>query len=156
MVQTITPVVNGGRRARWMGSVAAHTLGTTLAAAALGAMLGGIGAAAGAPWGRTGAVVVAGVAFVYAARELVRIPVPLPNLHRQVPQWWRTFFSPRATSFLYGLGLGVGFITYLSFGTLVACGAVAVAAGSPLAGLTVVAPFGFARGLSILVARDAT
>jgi len=73
-----------------------------------------------------------------------------------VPQWWRTFFSPPATSFLYGLGLGVGFITYLSFGTLVACGAVAVASGSPFTGLAVVAPFGLAPGLSILVAREAT
>src|SRR5438270_11782423 len=156
MVQTITPVVHGGGRARWMGSVAAHTLGTTVSAAALGAVLGGIGALAGAPWGRTGTVVVAVVAFVYAIRELARVPVPLPNLHRQVPEWWRAFFSPPVSSFLYGLGLGVGFVTYLSFGTLVAAAAVAVASGSPLTGLAIVAPFGLARGLSVLVAAPAT
>src|SRR5438874_13237610 len=156
MVQTITPVVHGGRRARWMGSVAAHAVGTTVSAAALGALLGGIGALAGAPWGRAGVLVVAGVAVVYAVRELFRVPVPLPNLHRQVPEWWRTFFSPPVTSFLYGLGLGVGFLTYLSFGTLVAVGGVAVASGRPLVGLAVMAPFGLARGLSVLVAREAT
>ena len=155
MVQTITPVVHGGR-ARWGRSVALHTLGATISAAALGAALGGIGAALGAPWGRLGFLFVAVVAGVYAARELLRAPVPLPNLHRQVPEWWRTFFSPAASSFLYGLGLGVGFVTYLSFGTLVAVAAVAVASGSPLVGLLVVAPFGLARGLSVLVAAPAT
>src|SRR5437588_9002370 len=153
MVQTIIPVVHGGRRARWMGSVAAHAVGTTVSAAALGALLGGIGALAGAPWGRAGAIVVAGVAVVYAVRELFRVPIPLPNLHRQVPEWWRTFFSPPVTSFLYGLGLGVGFLTYLSFGTLVAVVAVAVASGRPLAGLVAMVPFGAVCDLSCRVVR---
>src|SRR5919198_3801778 len=156
MVQTITPVVHGGKRTTWGASVAAHVVGTTLSAAALGAVLGGLGALVGAPWGRGGPVVVALVACVYALRELLGIPVPLPNLHRQVPEWWRTFFSPPVTSFLYGLGLGVGFVTYLSFGTLASVGAVAVATGRPLLGLAVMAPFGVARGLSVLVARSAT
>src|SRR5919201_1146204 len=100
MVQTITPVVHGGRRGRWLGSVGAHVLGATMSAAALGATLAAIGELAGAPWGGAGAVVVAGIATLYALRELFRFPIPLPNLHRQVPEWWRTFFSPKVTSFL--------------------------------------------------------
>src|SRR5437867_11798643 len=156
MVQTITPVGHGGSRARWRGSVAVHTVGTTVSAATLGALLGSVGALAGAPWGRAGVIVVAGIASVYAMRELFRVPVPLPNLRRQVPEWWRTFFSPPVTSFLYGLGLGVGFLTYLSFGRLVPVALVAVVAGRPLVGLGVMAPFGLARGLSLLVTRGAT
>lgn len=151
MVQTITPVVHGGRRG-WVGSVAAHTVGATASAAALGAVLGGIGALAGAPWGRPGLIVVAAIAATYAVRELARVPIPLPNLRRQVPEWWRTFFPPAVASLLYGLGLGVGFLTYLSFGSLVAVGAVALISGRPLEGLAMVAPFGLARGLSVLVA----
>src|SRR5438477_3054101 len=156
MVQTITPVVHGGRHGRWLGSVAAYTFGATVSAAALGAALGGVGRLLGAPWGAAGLWALAVVAAVFSVRELFGVPIPLPNLHRQVPEWWRTFFSPPVTSFLYGLGLGVGFLTYLSFGTLVAVGAVAVASGRPLIGLAVMAPFGLARGLSVLVAREAT
>src|SRR5690348_9285810 len=115
MVQTITPVGHGGR-ARWAGSVALHALGATLSAAALGGALGALGMALGAPWGAAGFAAVATVAAAFAARELLGVPIPLPNLRRQVPEWWRTFFSRPVSSFLYGLGLGVGFLTYLSFG----------------------------------------
>src|SRR3954454_897913 len=113
MAQTITPVVHGARRGPWAGSVALHATGATLSAAVLGAVLTLAGAALGAPWGRTGFVVVAVIAALYAARELMGVPVPLPNFRRQVPEWWRTFFTPRSAAFLYGLGLGVGFLTYL-------------------------------------------
>src|SRR5947208_895396 len=138
MAQTITPVVHGGRRGRWLGSVILHTAGTTASAAVFGAALGGIGRVLGAPWGAAGLAAVAAVAAAYAARELLRIPIPLPNLRRQVPDWWRTFFSPPAAAALYGLGLGVGFFTYLTFGTLVAVAAAAIASGRIAAGALVV------------------
>src|SRR5947209_1726264 len=156
MAQTITPVVHGGRRGRWLGSVLAHAAGAAASAAALGAALGGIGGVLRAPWGRPGLVGLAAVAGTYAVRELLGVRIPLPNLRRQVPEWWRTFFSPPAAAFLYGAGLGVGFLTYLSFGTLVAVAAAAVASGSPATGALLVAPFGVARGLSVLVAANAT
>jgi hypothetical protein len=156
MAQTITPVVHGGRRARWLGSVLAHAAGGAASAAVMGAALGGLGGILGAPWGRTGLVALAAVAGAYAARELLGIPIPLPNLRRQVPEWWRTFFSPPVAAFLYGAGLGVGFLTFLSFGTLVAVSAAALVSGSPATGALLVGPFGLARGLSVLVAAKAT
>ena len=155
MVQTITPVVHGGR-ARWGLSIGAHAVGATLSAAALGAALGGVGAVLGAPWGSFGVAVVAVIALAFAGRELLGLRVPLPNLQRQVPDWWRTFFSPVIASFLYGLGLGVGFLTYLSFGTLVAVAAIAIASGSSLLGAVLLGSFGLARGLSVLVSASAT
>jgi hypothetical protein len=156
MVQTITPVVHGGRRGRWLGSVAAYTTGATLGAAALGALLGGVGRVLGAPWGSAGLWAVAAVAAVFASRELLRVPIPLPNLHRQVPDWWRTFFSPPVAALLYGLGLGIGFLTYISFGTLVAVAAAASESGSALTGAVLVGAFGLARGLSVLVVWSGT
>ena len=53
MVETITPVVYGGR-GRWVGALAVHVLGATLTAALFGAALGATGAALGAPYGRAG------------------------------------------------------------------------------------------------------
>jgi hypothetical protein len=155
MVETITPVVHGGSRSRWGRFLVLHVAGATLAAAAFGLALGALGALLGAPWGRASAVVVAVLAAVYLAREAFGLAVPVPQLRRQVPDWWRTFFSFGPASFLYGFGLGVGFLTYLAHGTLVVVAAAAVATGRPLAGAAMLAPFGIARGLSAAVARRA-
>ena len=155
MVETITPVVHGGSSRRYWLSVALHTLGATLAAALVGVVLGTVGSLTGAPWGRGGLVVVAVVAFVYAAREGFRLPLPLPDRHAQVPDWWRTFYSPAVAAFLYGAGLGAGFFTFLSFGTYVAVIAGALASGSPLIGAALCIPFGVVRGLSVTVSRSA-
>ena len=152
MVETITPVVHGGNRSRWALFLAMHVAGATLASAAFGLVLGGAGALLGAPWGAAGPAVVATLAGLYLAREALDLGVPVPQLRRQVPDWWRTFFSFGPASFLYGLGLGVGFLTYLAHGTLVVVSGAAVASGRPLAGAVLLAPFGLARGLSAVVA----
>jgi hypothetical protein len=155
MVETITPVVHGGRRARWAALLALHAAGATVAAGAFGAALGWMGSALGAPWGAAGPVVVAALAAAYVGREALGLRVPVPQLRRQVPDWWRTFFGFGPASFLYGLGLGVGFLTYLTHGTLVVVSAAAVATGRPVLGMAIVAPFGAARGLSAIVAARA-
>jgi hypothetical protein len=155
MAETIVPVVHGGRRSSYWATVALHTLAATAAAATLGLVLGLAGALLGAPWGALGAVVLALVAALYALREAFGLPVPIPDRHRQVPDWWRTFFSPPAAAFLYGLGLGVGFVTFLTYGTFVAVATAALVSGDPLLGIALCAPFGLARGLSVTVTRRA-
>lgn len=157
MAQTITPVVHGGSRRRWGLAVALHTLGATVAGAAFGAALGGLGAALGADGGRPWLAAVAVIAAIYVARELAGLRwIPVPAARRQVPEWWRAFFAPHVGALLYGLGLGIGYFTFLSFGTLVVVTAAAVALGSPLWGAVVMGSFGLARGLSILVAWGVT
>jgi hypothetical protein len=151
MVQTITPVVHGGRRSRWGASIALHTLGATGSAAAFGAILAAGGAVLGAPWGKPGTLFVGGLALLYAAREVFDLPIPIPDRRRQVPEWWRSAFSPGTAAFLYGLGLGMGFLTHVRFGTLVVVSGVALGSGDPVAGALLMAPFGLARGISIAV-----
>ena len=63
MVETITPVVHGGRGRRWIGLLALHATGATLVAAAFGAVLAALGALLDAPWD-------VGLAFVAAAAAL--------------------------------------------------------------------------------------
>lgn len=155
MVETITPVVHGGRRSRWVVLLALHTGGATVAAAAFGALLGGTGFLLSAPWGGAAPMVVAAAAGVYLASESFGLRVPVPQLRRQVPDWWRSFFPFAPAAFLYGLGLGVGFFTYLARGTLVVVAAAAVASGSPWVGALLLAPFGLTRGLSAIVALRA-
>jgi len=153
MVETITPVVHGTRR-RFAAAVAMHTAGSTLSAAVLGVLLGGAGAALGLEWDAAGIAVIVVVGAVYTAREAFGLRVPLPQLRRQVPEWWRTFFSPRTAAVLYGLGLGAGFFTYLSFGTFAAVAAAALTSGDPFVGAALCAPFGAARGVAVMVAAN--
>jgi len=151
MVETITPVVHGGSRQRWGISLALHAIGAAVAAAIVGSLLAGAGALLGAPWGVPGALLVVAAAALYVAREL-GAPMPVPQLRRQVPDWWRTFFPPHLAAFLYGLGLGPGFLTYLGHGTVVVVSVAAFASGRPLLGAAVLAPFGLARGLGPVLA----
>src|SRR5687767_6462330 len=102
MVETITPVVHGGRRGRWAVAVALHAIGASIAATAFGGALGAVGWLLGAPWGWVGPALVALAAGVYGAREWFGLRVPIPERRRQVPEWWRTFFAPPLASLLYG------------------------------------------------------
>ncbi|HEX7246827.1 MAG TPA: MauE/DoxX family redox-associated membrane protein [Actinomycetota bacterium] len=153
MVETISPVVYGGR-VRWAVALALHVVGATTTAAVFGAASGGLGGLLGAPWGRAGMAALTIVAAVYAIGEMPRVTATVPQLRRQVPDWWRGFFSWPVAALLYGAGLGVGFFTYLSHGTLVVVCAAALASGDPLIGAAVVGVFGLARGFS--AARGAT
>jgi hypothetical protein len=152
MVETITPVVHGGRTRRWAIALALHVLGAGVASAAFGAVLGAAGVALGAPWGAAGFVAIGALGVLYLTREVFGVRVPVPQLRRQVPDWWRTFFGFETAALLYGMGLGIGFLTFLRQGTLVVVSAAAISTGRPLLGAVLVAPFGVARGLSAVVA----
>jgi hypothetical protein len=152
MAQTITPVVHGGRGARWASVIALHVLGATVSAALLGAALGATGMALGAPWGALGTLAVVAVAGTYALRELAGVRVPIPELRRQVPEWWRSTFSPGTAATLYGLGLGIGFATHLRHGTLVAVAAASLASGDPLLAAVAMGAFGVARSAAVGIA----
>src|SRR4051794_39808226 len=152
MVETINPVVYGdagGSRSGYRTALALHVLGATTAAAIFGALLGGAGSLLGAPWGAAGALAVAFTAGLYLLREAFALPIPLLEARRQVPDWWRTFFSRNVTAFLYGAGVGIGFFTYLGHGTLLVVSIAAVASGRPLIGALLLAPFGLTRALAI-------
>ena len=147
MVETITPVVYGSR-SRWAAALTLHVAGATATAAIFGAALGFAGSLLEAPWGRAGATALGAVAALYAVGELPRVTATVPQLRRQVPDWWREFFPWPIAAVLYGAGLGVGFFTYLTHGTLVAVSFAALASGDPMIGALIVGPFGLVRGLS--------
>jgi hypothetical protein len=155
MAETISPAVHGGRSRMYWRAVAVHVLGSSLAGAVLGLMLGFLGAALGGPWQNSGPLVVALVATAYFLRVTAGLSVPLLHRRRQVPDWWRTFYSPAVSSFMYGLGLGTGFGTFASFGTFTAVAVAAAATGSPLGGAALCGLFGAARGLAVLAGAGA-
>ena len=74
-------------------------------------------------------VAIAGVGVLYLARVAFGLSIPVPQLRRQVPDWWRTFYGPHVAASLYGAGLGIGFLTFLRYGTYIAVCTIAVASG---------------------------
>jgi hypothetical protein len=153
MVETVAPVVYGDKRSRYRLALLLHVVATTASAAIVGAVAGGIGLLLGAPWGPGGFVAVAVAAALYAFRELSGVPIPVPDRHKQVPLWWRTFYSPPVAGMLYGFGIGVGYLTYLSFGTYFVVTIAAVTTGDVMLGAALTTPFGFGRGLSVALAN---
>jgi cytochrome c biogenesis protein CcdA len=153
MVETIAPVVYEGKKSRYLTAVALFATGAVIAAALVGLLAGALGTVAGAPWDTTGWIVVAVLALLYALREVFRLPIPVPDRHQQVPLWWRSFYSQRVTAVLYGFGLGLGYLTYLSYGTYFVVTIAALVSGNPLIGMALCAPFGLGRALSVLLAN---
>lgn len=155
MVQTITPVVHGGSRRRWAASLVLHVLGAVVSSALFGALLGATGAVLGAPWGREGMLIVAVIAIAYATREVTGLRVPILELRRQVPEWWRGALGARTSSFLYGLALGPGVGTHLRHGTFVAIAVLVMTIGDPVVGAVILGTFGLARAIGVSVVSNA-
>jgi hypothetical protein len=153
MVETVAPVVYGEKRSRYRLALLLHVIAATVSAAVVGAAAGALGMLLGAPWGTGGFIAVAVAAALYAFRELSGVPIPVPDRHKQVPLWWRTFYSPPVAGMLYGFGIGLGYLTYLSFGTYFVVTIAAGATGDVFLGAALTAPFGFGRGLSVALAN---
>jgi hypothetical protein len=150
MLASITPLGERGRNATWGITVTAFVVGATLAGAALGALLGAVGAfvlPGGVGLDARLALLAAAVAL---AIVLDAIPRPVPGPHRQVNERWLDEYR----GWVYGLGfgaqLGVGVTTVVSSaGTYVALAA-AFLTERPAAGAAIVGCFGAVRGLTLL------
>jgi hypothetical protein len=153
MLGSITPLGERGRKARWGVTVTAFALGSALAGAALGGLLGAAGSVlfrlvhipGPARLGALLALVAAGLAF-----DLRVLGLRLPTVRRQVNEQW----LHRYRGWVYGLGfgvqLGLGFATvvtisavYLTFGS-------ALLSASVLGGALVGGSFGLIRAAPVL------
>ena len=142
MVETFTPAVCGSRRRQRL-ALAGFAVGAVAASAVVGAALGAVGALLGTQL----ALLVAALALLAAAREAGFVRLPVPQLRRQVPERWRSELPLPVWSAGYGIGLGLGFLTFQPVATFwVACAA-AVALGKPLAAGLCFAAYGAGRAL---------
>lgn len=157
MVGTIPPIWYGESAERklvlspWL-----HGLGNVLGAGSLGWLLGAVGSLA--PWhghARTASLLpllatgLAGVA--YSLREIGIIPVPAPQLKRQVPSQWRYKFPPRVVALIYGVELGFGLTTRIPVSTFYVVALWATVVSNPPLSAFVLGLFGLGRILPILL-----
>jgi hypothetical protein len=153
MIESFTPAGCGSRRRRRL-ALALFTGGALLAAATLGAALGLLGSVL--PGGRATLLAVAALALAAAAREAGVLPLPLPQVRRQVPDSWRGSLPLPVWSLGYGAGLGAGTFTFQPVATFwVAC-AGAVAIGRPAVAAACFSLYGAGRALmAVLPSRGA-
>jgi hypothetical protein len=147
MVETITPAGCGSRH-RYRVALALFSVGAIAAAAALGALLGLVGAHLDRSWTLP---VLAVLAVLAALREWGVLRVSVPGAHRQVPERWRREWPLGAWSLAYGAGLGAGIFTHQVVATFWAACAGAVAIGDPAWSAACLALFGAGRALMVAV-----
>lgn len=148
MLASIHPLGERARDRRWGVTVGAYVLGSTLAAAVLGAAFGGAGSLLPLSPGVTAALVVAAGALALAADLGV---VPLPTVHRQVDKDWLDRYRGWVVGLGFGFQLGLGVVTIVNTAAVYLALALALLTGSVAAGAAVGTTFGLVRALVILV-----
>lgn len=152
-ISLLRPTGRGVRAvAEWVPTFAAHGAGYALGALILGTALGGIGALLGfAGWGMTALAVLALVGLVYGAHQLDFLRVPYPQRRAQVPHDARVRFSKPVVGGLYGLALGLDYLTYVQTPLLYLVTLAAVMTGTIPGAILLIALFNLGRFLPVAV-----
>ena len=149
MLASIHPLGERARDRRWSVTVAAYLVASTLAAALLGALLGGAGALLPLTPATTAGAVVALCALALAF-DLGVGGLRLPTVHRQVDKDWLDRYRGWVVGVGFGFQLGLGVVTIVTTAAVYLTLALALLTGSPAAGAAVGATFGLVRALVIL------
>jgi small-conductance mechanosensitive channel len=148
MLASIHPLGERARDRRWGVTVGAYLIGSTVAAALLGAVLGAVGGLL--PLSPTStAVAVAGAGALALAADLGAFR--LPTVHRQVDKDWLDRYRGWVVGAGFGFQLGLGVVTIVTTAAVYLTLALALLTGSVGAGAVVGTTFGLVRGLVILV-----
>ncbi len=153
MLASIHPLGERGRGQHFALTATAYTLGSMLAAGALGAALGLLGQIVLADSDVIRAAIFAAAAAVAVVVD--RRGGTIPSWHRQVNEDWLADFR----GWVYGLGfgaqLGLGIVTIVTTASVYLTWVGALVVAQPQAGALVGAAFGLARSVPVLTARSA-
>ncbi|MFN2594304.1 MAG: hypothetical protein ABR579_05385 [Actinomycetota bacterium] len=148
MLASITPLGERSRNSRYAVTAIAFVVGSTLAGASVGALLGQLGhLLVGGVSGTTRVDLLVVLAATCAAAEIWH----LPTIKRQVNEEWMHAFRGWVYGFGYGAQLGTGVVTVVTSGAVYATLAAEVLVGSVARGVVLGAIFGVIRGASLLV-----
>lgn len=154
MVGTIVPVGYGRSRRKWLLAAIIYTIGTGVSSFILGVVLAALGQFVlriDVELTTPALFVLAIIALLYGIHEFGIVHMPYPQLKRQVPLRWRYELPHYITPLAYGIGLGVGYGTFIAVGTLHVVALGAFLAGTPLLGGIIFASFGLGRALPLLI-----
>jgi len=142
----------GAALVRWLPTFFAHGLGYALGALLLGGLLGLVGRVLGfAGFSTTALVLLALVGLIYGAHQLDFLRVPYPQRQAQVPHDARQRFRKSTIGGLYGLALGLNFLTYVQTPLLYFVTLAALLTGNVVEAIAIFAVFNLGRFLPIAV-----
>ena len=150
MLASINPLGERARNQRYPTTVAAYIVGSTVAGAILGGVLGFVGAPVAGP-----EVALTAVALLAAAGILIdgrRLGTRVPGPRRQVDENWLVTYRGWVYGAGFGVQLGLALVTIVTASaTWVAFGCALFCASAP-AGALIGVIFGLSRALPILAA----
>lgn len=153
-ISLLRPTGRGARAVReWLPTFAMHGLGYAAGAVILGTLLGAIGALAGFTGFGTGLglAVLAAIGLLYGAHQLDFLKVPYPQRRAQVPHDARQRFSKPVVGGIYGLALGLDYLTYVQTPLLYLATAAAILTGTLPEAIAIIAIFNLGRYLPMAV-----
>lgn len=153
-ISLLRPTGKGARAVlNWLPTFAAHGLGYALGAVILGTLLGAAGMAAGfsGTGGTLALAVLALIGLAYGAHQLDLLRVPYPQRRAQVPHDARNRFPKWVVGAIYGLSLGLDYLTYVQTPLLYLTTAAALLSGNIAAAIALIAIFNLGRYLPVAV-----
>jgi sulfite exporter TauE/SafE len=157
MLSSITPLGERGRNRTWGATAALYVTGSMLGGAALGGLLGGLGAAVARLWRPAPgwlALVVAAACLLAVAVDLGGLP--LPTIQRQVNEDWLGTYRGWVVGLGFGFQLGLGVVTIVTTAAVYLTWALALLSASVTPGLVIGATFGLIRALPVLALGGVT
>jgi hypothetical protein len=154
VLTALTPLgkVAQGRRL-WLASVAAYTAGGLLSSVSVGVLLGLLGTQMHSHLTNVGAISALALVGVWAAsRELGRLPLPLPQMHRATHDIWARWWGQPRAALAWGLDIGTFFSTWLTFAGAWWVVALAILGGSPWFGGALLAAYWSGRAATVWLA----
>lgn len=150
-ISLLRPTGRGAKAvAEWLPTFAMHGAGYALGALILGTLLGAIGAILGfAGFGTAALVMLALVGLIYGAHQLDFLRVPYPQRRAQVPHDARVRFSKPVVGGLYGLALGLDYMTYVQTPLLYLVTLAAALTGNIPEAIALIALFNLGRFLPV-------
>lgn len=153
MIVQITPLVQVAGKRLWVRTAAAHTVGFVLSTSLLGVFLGAVGLAVGLEqWSTALKVGMVALCGACALRDVGLWRWPIVALRRQTPAWFPGAFGYVWGAFAWGIDLGQGWTTYITFTGYYCLLAWAVLSASPAVGALLFGLYGFGRALPVIVA----
>ena len=154
MLGSISPVGEASRGQRWWLTATAYTVASLIAGAAMGLLLGLVGAAVfnvveastAVRLGLLGLVLLVGALF-----DSRLLPWRLPTWRRQVDERWLTTYRGWIYGAGFGFQLGTGVVTIVPSAVTYAAWAAALLSGSAQSGLVIGIVFGVVRSIPLLM-----
>ena len=147
MLASINPLGERARKQRYVVTAGAYIAASTLAAAALGSVLGGLGAGVAPVFAYT---VVAGVAAAGLACDARVFGLRVPGPRRQVNENWLVTYRGWVYGAGFGAQLGLAFTTIVAASATWVAFACALLSGTVARGAFLGATFGFVRAAPVL------